>query len=1416
MKSKSGDDSDHVQRIRKDGLSYLQSALSPNVSGEERGVVILAGLEFLNSKARRLSSSATPSQSQSAYLTQSAAPQQSGRTSAFINTLAEGIDFEIPGATLTKATVEAAKLKALPILGKCLSVLSKKSSVGFETNESALFEDPPMKKRKSKKKGSKRKSKKIKTEDCPVDFDGDEEGEEEDEEAELDVDDDAEDIKPKGRSGKVFVDDFVTKLVRLEAYQGQAEEEPDFVFLASCAREAPLTAAAVKTIFVNLVHGIQYVSLFELPGFVYQMLLFASSKGNLNSKKLFLVSLAQQFSKLEENVKKADKVAPELEDSIVEITEDVHTLEEVRQVQGTTLFHMDFALKQDPGLVSELIKLAKSNIDTQSQLLTPFGVAILLALARSPSVQNEVLNHIRDSLAKFEKERLLREKNLFVARVTYNDDPLVRPAESLVLAAKCTGGNGWEFIAEPFFGFMNLLLDRPLPTEKHLALDLMRSLYRAQPTMRKAIMEQIVSRLALRDKSAPDVIQVLNILAKRMPVDVLEQSDYIRNCIEECIQLPPLLARSLIIALLPLLRSRRDLLDYFFIVMRKSLFHHETNHRAVSALGFLTILDFRPSDHELAGATQKNQKRRSSQRPLEARYQVTDADVARIKAASQPLRRVMSHPPALKALFYKNIDNFVSKLKPGPECTAICESLKEFLRPYFLKFIDAQSVPYVVLHMCVDESSGGRLTEPLGDLIQCLFALDSVFTKNDSESFIVELARKVATVSITDFSISKDVVDPGTLVEGEEPTAEQLAERAAAKANRVRARVLGNVADALINASLKHALDSGDEKLFATTIFPLLVLRDKVLDVLKSLGSSSVTDAVRDMRGDATIESGQPAPLLMRRPGKPSGKKSGKGGKGKGSGKQNDDAPTTTSNTTSDYRLGAFKVMFSSVTTPAISFNTAITCLEKIHSGRTQIDDIIRFFRTKKEVKDVVELHAYLLAVVTQHLHNTNGKYGTYYGSSSEDVCKLAGFAMRRIRELTDNDGSLDRLKYLTILESCAKTLTTVFEKNFEVYSRMAVAIAPRDNDDDDDEYEGRTTDFAAMSGLEEKVEHFLERQSNKEYGAMLRTYSYISKSIEVKCDNIEEKTAVRSRQAEWARNCLNKFEDADPSSVRILSSLTMQYSINNDDLRTCEQIIDRIHVVIGDCDAMAEAPVPTLADIENSLSNAEAIRRPTSLAATESILNTLDVALDDVEWCLARMVGLEALAAAANENIDQDGRGAPVKFVLEMRAHEKKVARASNRAEDAALTRLEGILRNLKTVTSCAIVKWSVQERVLKSTTRAYKCLSIATSAQMKRKGDPRTTFVTVIEQIKLLAPILWKYVSFLGTEAGTDDAKKTGNRTIKEGRLHGGLVYESEKFEKVLIALQKRTKVPLLRNFRRNTARDFRIITSLIDEQQ
>lgn len=311
----------------------------------------------------------------------------------------------------------------------------------------------------------------------------------------------------------------------------------------------------------------------------------------------------------------------------------------------------------------------------------------------------------------------------------------------------------------------------------------------------------------------------------------------------------------------------------------------------------------------------------------------------------------------------------------------------------------------------------------------------------------------------------------------------------------------------------------------------------------------------------------------------------------------------------------------------------------------------------------------------------------------------------------------------------------------------------------------------------------------------------------------VEKQSAFIGKRVQWASDVITLKQIRDSSIVKTLLATCLVYTENNSDLRRAGDLCERLHEVLGDCDENAEPPER---DEENAekLSSALSIQQETALGVVDTILDLIDRGICDVEWCLGHMLSLES--AVGNSSVELDSLHCKENAEQDIDAMQQEAAaKQAIRAEDAAQVRLEDIVRTLGGLARCAIGKWVHQERLLKLITKTYKVICSATQAQAKRRGDPRTTFTSLINVCKGLAPTLWTYLAFVGSEVPEDNATKGPSRAAREARVVPQLVYEVERFEKVLITAQKRTKINLLRGMRRNIARDFRIREGRLREE-
>lgn len=1405
---------EHYTAIRSLGQQYIYQACRQHLPAPARQRIVQAALKHLevrSSQAVYSTSSQHPSQPIMSQGSATVTSTSSVRNAAFQSHLTTLIDAEIPAHALIDFCKKCADTQLLPVLSKCLCVLARlghirdlKTVAGNLVMSQSQYLDHELNPT-PENSANRAPIQTIVSEDADADNTG----------ATISV----------KRTGQNFVDEFVSSLVEGPSSTHPNQFKSNDVLNASVAREVPLSDHAKERVLHLLINRMRQIDIFELPGFIYQLLLFTSQKGKDSVTNRVILMIAEVFTHHEENARSSfessQRILADDEDAIVA---NSISIQDLREVQGTALYHIDVAARQDPSLSAEVIRLTKNGVENPRHLLSPFGAGIVLLLARSNLLQNDVLSLLREAVARFDKERANRTDNVFIGIATKNDAILLDPRQSLFRIAESTCENGWDFVKEGLLDLSFVLLDKPLPLlrttrRKSLAMDLISKLFQAHSVMRPTILQQLQSRVALQEKSAFHAIRIISTLSTSYPSILLEHQTFIRDCIELLAALPQWLAYPLMQCFKPFLELRQDLLDFFYLVVRKSLFYRESSTRAVAITGFLTLA----SIVKTPGSASRNMSQSMSQATQPQSGAASRVDI--IIETVQPLRRVFSYPPALRAFFYKSIISVVQNTASASNCRHISEALGSVLLSHVRRFIEPERPPHLLLDLCVNESAGGVFQEPLGDLLWCLAVTESKRAPQKyHESHIIDLARKLSAVSLQDFPVSKAILTSED--DGADNLESSQSEQAVALANRNKVRVLGSVLEALIHATLIMPREQFNWRLVSDVVVPLLLLKGKVFELLRNAGLASPSDTFRDLGGDLELERLRPgARLAFQRISKGSGsggKKSGGGKKGGKLGDQSVGAGSTQG--VRNHRFGVFSVLTSAHMKPSLSLQAALDILQVMSEASGESQDDNNPFEGYANSQDFQELRVYLLSVAHKHLDDfvqSMSKWSVEdpemrpvdvmgMVSAVEMLVKTAMNDFKRFRRAS-GDAAQGGLKALQIGESCAAALPLLCQTDDKVVTSFCKALLPDEASSVFDDEKG-VCETAAMS-LEKLVENLLSDSLNKEAMTVLRIHGHLVQCILLVLGNLEKKGRFLERRVNWAVGMIASKTIVDIPIVKTLTHSLLTYTENNDDVRRGEEISLRLLIVMGSCDNNAEPPEDM--DTDGSLKTAVAVHKDTSLCVVDAVCDMIERGLNDVEWCLGRMVSLETtLDTQFSSDIVTEA------LAKQTVAHDKelhdKTAKASIRAEDAAQTRLTGVIQTLIGLLKCAIAKWVQQERLLKFVSRAYKLLSMATQAQLKRRGDVRTSFVKLVNESKLLSPALSRSYMFTDESNIVDEGKVNNAAKVKsEGRIKAQVVYDEERFHQQLIAASKKSKINLLRGMRRNAARDFRIMEHKLREE-
>lgn len=1392
---------DHYHGICSRGQQYVAQACRQNLPGPSRQRIIQAALTYLETRSRDRSSSSLPSQSssQNPQFSQGATGSVPTRDATFQSYLAGLIDADIPPYTLVNACVKSADIHLLPVLVKCLGVLAQighikelKSVGGDIIISQSQYQDHELLSQAEVKNVDPHQRPCIQT-------------------ALPENPDNAPEKIAIRRTGQNFVDEFVSKLVDTPIGSRPSQTRSGNVFIVSVARESPLSSHAVERVLHILISRMHLVEIFELPAYIYQLLLFASTKGKEFAKSCVLLRIAEVFAEYEHNILKSEAMSQSMRDNDEDaIVADELSLKTLREVEGTALYHIDVATRQDPSLATEIVKLTKSGVENPRHFLSSFGTGIVLLLSRSAFLRKDVLPLLREAIARFGKERSFRSDNIFAGRVAMNDDKLPDPRDSLLKIAESTCESGWDFVKEGLLELSFVLLDKPLPLlrpthRQSLGMELISKLFNSHPVMRPVILKHLHFRIALQEKSAFHAIRIIKSLIDNYPYCMLEHQSFIRDCIELLVTLPQWLASPLMNAFKPFFELRQDLLDFFYLVVRKSLFYKESSTRAMAISGFLTVASvFRGT-----GVSNRSMSQATSQRDLSQR-----ADTSIINAiieTIQPLRRVFSFPGVMRAFMYKTVVTYIHEAASANAVVPIASALGSVLLSHVHRFVNVEKAPYLLLDLCVNEAGGGALQEPLGELLWCLAVLESKRAPEEyHKSYITDLAKKVASVSFQDFPVSKaPLSSPEDEIEGLTQSGQ-----AAALANRNKVRVLGASVEALIHATLISPQQHFDWKLVSEVVVPLLLLKGKVFDSLRSVGASSPSDAFRDLGGDLELERLRPlARLMFNRSAKASSLKKG-GGARKGKSDQSSGQGTSQN---LGCRAGSFSVLVSAHMKPSLSLQSCLNVLQMMAEAAGESQDDGNPFSGQVDSQDFHDLRVYLLVVAHKHVDEfvqmmskwsleepeRSHKDVMEMVTAVETLVRMAMYDFKRFRRASGEVAGRGGLKALQIGESCAAALPYLCQYDDVVIASFCKALLPAAANSVFNDNE--STCETAVDALEKLVESLLGELLAKEAIVVLHIHDHLVQCIVMSSGTVEKKAKCLSKRAQWAIEMVSSRTIRDASIVKTLVHMCLVYIENNNDLRLGEEICERLLQIIGGCDTAAEPPEVNEAD-NGRVKNALAIQQDTCLSTVDAVCDVVERGITDVEWCLGRMISLEAvLESHFSTNLVSNATG------KEVSDHEKKLhdktAKLAIRAEDAAQTRLAGVIQALRGLYRCAIAKWGQQERLLKLATKSFKLLSTATQAQTKRRGDPRTSFIALITEGKLLSPTLAASYMFLEANAMNDGGGASASRAKTEGRMKAQLVYDEERFYQLLIAAQKRTKINLLRGMRRSTARDFRI---------
>ncbi|GAB2211102.1 hypothetical protein Droror1_Dr00016393 [Drosera rotundifolia] len=502
------------------------------------------------------------------------------------------------------------------------------------------------------------------------------------------------------------------------------------VKFVSVMREFEFLDVGRKREFVEKVFGeMRGVDLQDVPALMYQLLV-AASKGFC--KRQVVERIVMFFGSS---------------------TETKVMSSAMRQVEGTVLLHVNFAVKQDPSLGQEVMGLLKNDV----RVLSHFTLVVLLSIARIRRFSESCMRVLKTAvLSAYRDYKVSRNCKWIPEKVKKECLQSVKMVEKGIQRAANDSNYGREHVVPSIVQFGFLLLesadednsvssdefDGVLGVER-LGIETLMTLFEAHDMSRAEIIDECKYRvLSLKPEQQKPIVRLLSFLVSSYPYPMSEHVSRLKDLLDYFTFMDGDTATHLISALSPLTKLSRDLQDYIIVVVSKAMFSREDTVQ-VSAIN---------SVMEIIFAEKKSKKGvpfgfqdSSSQASCSQQVEIAGGHNADLfMELNGLLQRSLYQQEHVKEAMYHGLVKLVlvDPLMAGP--------ILDFLLPHFLRFFQEDADVALNIRSCV-KLVGGKIciNEPLGCLLACVswILLLQPHGKNDSST----------EPSCFGFSLSQDI-----------------------------------------------------------------------------------------------------------------------------------------------------------------------------------------------------------------------------------------------------------------------------------------------------------------------------------------------------------------------------------------------------------------------------------------------------------------------------------------------------------------------------------------------------------------------------------------------------------------------------------------------------------------------------------
>ncbi|KAJ8573884.1 hypothetical protein K7X08_010395 [Anisodus acutangulus] len=1113
--------------------------------------------------------------------------------------------------------------------------------------------------------------------------------------------------------------------------------------------------------------GMRDVDLQDLPGLVYQLLVLGS-KGF--GKKEVIEGIVMYFGGM-----KSDG-------SIM------------RQVEGTVLLHVNFAVKQDPSLGQEVLGLVRSDY----RVFNHFTVAILLSVARVKRLTESSIGVLKTSLFSAYKDlKFARSCKWISCDLKEHYLHTYRDMENAVLRAVGESNCGREHVVPSIVQLGFVLLEGIEEGSKisdksddvmgphELGTQVLKSLFEVHDMARNEIIEQCKLRiLSLKPEQCFPVIRLLGCLICTYPYPMLERISHLKELLDYFTFMNDKVSSHLVGALLPLIRLSRDLQDYTILVLRKAMFRQEDSIRLAATSSIVNlIMAEKQSKKDGPFSCQDSSSQASSSQQAEV-FRALGSSL--FQELNGLLQRCLFQQAKVREILYHGLLKLVlvDPLTSG--------AVFDFLFPHFLRFYREDADVLLDVNQCTKSESGKvYIQEPLDCLLSCiswmLLLQPHGKTDHPSDSWTCfgfsltqenENAGKAWSKESLSNAISKirnflrDADMEGLLGKTQDTGSTPLEE----EKRRCCSSILLGIIEVMLNiVGTELGKATGVKKLeMEKELFDFIGIFESLdKNKCRQGGGSTQRGFIRPTTSNASEElefscsklCQERIPLLAT-----------------------SIIYQLLQSTVESWRYDSFNNNVPSQKHCQLSSGKAPTQYYKILSFTLNI--CLRQLKASSVVRQQDPLKMLIYGEIKQ------------LGSP---LLKIIWCLLSEPKSVTDSrkkDGNMkkdldDRKEYIHLGLLSLKELLVVILHELD-YSALIddLAAVSGPGDEADNAMDGNIdTECEKADDILYKYtsEELFIKNSTRPLITMLLARSFF-REVEVLCDIImlisnklpEER---RNLLGNWAKCICKTSKVSNSKAAKSIVSIAILLTSPPNDLVIAEDMAAELLKVVG-----SESELERV-DSQVTLDAYSIINKSTSAPLASLILQLAESVILDTEWVIMKLKIYSVAntrAVSVNQNGEKDTRLA---------------------LEEIVYSRAEAVVKVLSSFVMVDL-KDPQAEQLVKLAARFYKNLARMSKLLIATKGVKQTLPSLKYQKLveitcrQLTAP-LYNFVPLMQRkQLESTKSKALVNKIKRENRCIPDLIYQIEDCEKYLIQISKATEINLLRHAKRSTSRDFKII--------